>query len=61
MAIAGQFRQRAQDADFLVGKIVRPARINIQRADGLAGEKQRHAQQRNQPFAPRDLDVLITA
>ena len=40
-----QFRQRAQNADFLVGKIVRPAGINIQRADGLAGKQQRHAQQ----------------
>ena len=43
----GQFRQRAQDADFLVGKIVGLPGVDVQCADDPAGEKQRHAQQRN--------------
>jgi hypothetical protein len=54
-----QFRQGAQNVDFLVGKTARLAGIDIERADGLPAKNQRRAQQRNQPFAPRHVHVLI--
>ncbi len=57
----GKFRQRGENADFLVGKFVGLPGVNVQRADGFARENQRHAQQRHQPFAPRHLGVLIAA
>ena len=46
-----QFRQGAQDVDFLVGKTAGLAGIDVERADGLAAKNQRRAQERNQPFA----------
>ena len=56
---SGQFRERRQDADFLIRELVRLAGVNAERADRFTCEQQRNTQQRDEPFLAGDVHTLV--